>query len=154
MVTRDGNCLQTSVYRKPTNTSRLLDNLSYHPISQKSATVSTLVKRAHAICSSSEALEEELQHLHKVFTINKYPEPFVNSVIEHSRQTPAIGTDQKKTIALIPYIKGTSERIARILRPFNISVAHKPTVTLSNTLMKVKDRINAKTRKGTVYKVT
>ena len=63
-------------------------------------------------------------------------------------------TDQKKTIASIPYIKGTSERIARILRPFNINVAHKPTVTLRNTLMKVKDRIDAKPRKGTVYKVT
>ena len=66
----------------------------------------------------------------------------MNSVIEHSRKTPAIGnTDQKKTIA-------------SILRPLNTSVAHKPTVTLRNTLMKVKDRIDAKTRKGTVYKVT
>ena len=126
METRARNCLQTSVYRKPTDTSCLLNNSSYHPISNKSATVSTSVKRAHAISSSSEALEEELQHLHKVFTINKYPKPFVNSVIEHSRETPATGnTDQKKTIASIPYIKGTSERIARMLRPFNISVAHK-----------------------------
>ena len=58
-VTRAGNCLQTSVYRKPANTSRLLDT--------------TLVKRAHEICSPSEALEEELQQLHKAFTINKYP---------------------------------------------------------------------------------
>ena len=105
------------------------------------------MKRAHAICSSSEALEEELQHLHKVFTINKYPKPFVKSVIEHSRKTPATGnTDQKKTIAAIPYVKGTFERIARILRPFNINVTHKPTVTLRNNLMKVKDRIDAKTR--------
>ena len=63
-------------------------------------------------------------------------------------------SEQKKTIASIPYIKGTSERIARILRPFNISVAHKPTVTLRNTLMNVKDPANAKTRKGAAYKVT
>ena len=35
ILTRAGNCLQTCVYRKPTNTSRLLDNSSYHPISHK-----------------------------------------------------------------------------------------------------------------------
>ncbi|CAB4032852.1 Hypothetical predicted protein, partial [Paramuricea clavata] len=78
-ITRDGNSLRTSVYRKPTSTSRLLDNSFYHPTSHKSATIATLVKRAHAVCSSSETLEEEMQHLDKVFTINKYSKPFVNN---------------------------------------------------------------------------
>ena len=54
----------------------------------------------------------------------------------------------------IPYIQGTSERISRILRSFNISVAHKPTVTLKNTLTNVKDPTDTKTRIETVYKVT
>ena len=41
--------------------------------------------------------------------------PSVNSVIEDSRKTPATGdTDQKKTIASIPYIKGTSERMEHL----------------------------------------
>ena len=115
MITRDGNSLRTSVYRKPTSTSRLLDNSSYHPTSHKSTTIATLVKRAHAVCSSSETLEDELQHLDNVFTINKYSKPFVNSVIKHSRKTTPTTdeTERKKTIATIPYIKGTSERIAR-----------------------------------------
>jgi hypothetical protein len=80
----------------------------------------------------------------------------VKRVIEHSRKTtPTTGeTERKKSIASIPYIKGTSERIARILRPFSISVAHEPTVTLRNTLTKVKDPTDTKTRIGAVYKVT
>jgi hypothetical protein len=95
MITRDGNSLRTSVYRKPT--SCLLDNSSYHPTSHKSATIATLVKRAHAVCSSSETLEDELQHLDNVFTINKYSKPFVNSVIEHSRETtPTTGETERK----------------------------------------------------------
>jgi hypothetical protein len=82
----------------------------------------------------------------------------VDSVIERSRKTtPTTGeTEQRKTMHCnhIPYIKGTSERIAKILRPFNISVAHKPMVTLRNTLTKVKDPTDTKTRIGTIYKVT
>ena len=53
MVTRSKNFIQTSVYRKPTSTSRILDNSSYHPISHKSATVAILLRRAYTIRSSS-----------------------------------------------------------------------------------------------------
>ena len=150
-------CLsKTSVYRKPTSTRSLLDSSSYHPTSYKSATIATLLKRAHAVFSFSETLEDELHNLDKVFTISKYSKPFVKSVIEHARKTTSTTgeTERKKSIATIPYIKGTSERIARILRPFSISVAHEPTVTLRNTLTKVKDPTDTKTRIGTVYKVT
>ena len=62
LVTRSGNSVQTSVYRKPTSTDRLLDNSSYHPASHKSSPIKTLVKRAHMICSSSDNLESELKH--------------------------------------------------------------------------------------------
>ena len=34
------------------------------------------------------------------------------------------------TIATLPYIRGTSETITRILQPYNIRVAHKPITTL------------------------
>ena len=33
------------------------------------------------------------------------------------------------TTGTIPYVKGTSETIAQILQPYNISVAHKPITT-------------------------
>ena len=35
-------------------------------------------------------------------------------------------------IATIPYIKGTSETIGRILQPYNIRVAHKPSPAYDN----------------------
>ena len=46
VCTRFSNSVQTSVYRKPTSTDRLLDNSSYHPASHKSSTIKTLVKKS------------------------------------------------------------------------------------------------------------
>ena len=57
------------------------------------------------------------------------------------------------TTATIPYIKGTSETIARILQPYNIRVAHKPITTLRHLLTNVKDRDEPNNRQGAVYKI-
>ena len=53
----------------------------------------------------------------------------------------------------IPYIKGTSETISRILQPYNIRVAHKPATTLRFLLTNVKDRDEPNNRPGAVYKI-
>ena len=57
------------------------------------------------------------------------------------------------TTVTIPYIKGTSETISRILQPYNIRVAHKPTITLRQLLTNVKDKDEPNNRQGAVYKI-
>ena len=57
------------------------------------------------------------------------------------------------TTATIPYIRGTSETIARILQPYNIPVAHKPITTLRRLLTNVKDKDKPEDRQGAVYKI-
>ena len=57
------------------------------------------------------------------------------------------------TTATIPYIKGTSETIVRILQPYNIRVAHKPITTLRQLLTNVKDKDEPNDRQGAVYKI-
>ena len=57
------------------------------------------------------------------------------------------------TTATIPYIKGTSETIARILQPYNIRVAHKPITTLRQLLTNVKDKDEPNDRQEAVYKI-
>ena len=53
----------------------------------------------------------------------------------------------------IPYIKGTSETIARILQPYDIRVAHKPITTLRRILTNVKDKDQPCDRQGAVYRI-
>ena len=57
------------------------------------------------------------------------------------------------TTATTPYIKGTSETVARILQPYNIRVAHKPITTLRQLLTNVKDKDEPSDRQGAVYKI-
>ena len=50
-------------------------------------------------------------------------------------------TDQRGLV-ILPYAKGFSERVANVLRGFNIKVAHKPIRTIrSSILKKPKDKI-------------
>ena len=63
-----------------------------------------------------------------------------------------VNTGPFKT-ATIPYIRGTSETIARILQPYNIRVAHKPITTLRRLLTNVKDKDKPEDRQGAVYKI-
>jgi len=57
------------------------------------------------------------------------------------------------TTATIPYIKRTSETIARILEPYKIRIAHKPITTLQQLLTNVKDKDEPSDRRGAVYKI-
>ena len=55
------------------------------------------------------------------------------------------------TTATLPYIRGTSETITRILQSYNIRVAHKSITTLRRLLTNVKDK--PEDRQGAVYKI-
>ena len=57
------------------------------------------------------------------------------------------------TTTTIPYIRGTSETIARILQPYNIRVVHKPITTLRRLFTNVKDKDKPEDSQGAVYKI-
>ena len=154
LVSRDNNELRTTVYRKPTHTDRLLDESSYNPTSHKATTIRTLTRRAQLVCDTPDSLRDENKYLERVFMKNNYDADFIRRNIY--RPTNADATNQNLThvtTVTIPYIKGTSETISRILQPYNIRVAHKPTTTLRHLLTNVKDRDEPNNRQGAVYKI-
>ena len=114
LVTRENNTLRTTVYRKPTHTDRLLDQTSHNPTSHKATTVQTLTRRAQIVCDSDESLADEIKHLNTVFTKNNYNTDF----IECNTYTRLNSNNSYTTTATIPYIRGSSETIACILRPY------------------------------------
>ena len=68
LVSRDNNKLRTTIYRKATNTDRLLDQCSYHPTCHKATSVRTLTRRAHLVCDSPNSLSSETKHIHTSLT--------------------------------------------------------------------------------------
>ena len=153
MVTRDNNKLQTTIYRKPTHTDRLLDQSSYNPTSHKATTIRTLTRRAHLVCDSPDSLQDETDYLYNVFSKNNYNTDFVRRNTHSNTDTQTNVNSGPVTTATVPYIRGTSETIALILQPYNIRVAHKPITTLRRLLTNVKDKDKPEDRQGAVYKI-
>ena len=154
LVTRDNNKLRTTIYRKPTHTDRLLDQSSYNPTSHKATTIRTLTRRAQLVCDSPDSLTDENKYLDNVFNKNNYNRDFIRHNTYRNSEPNATNTNATPvTTATIPYIKATSETIARILQPYNIRVAHKPITTLRQLLTNVKDKDEPSDRRGAVYKI-
>ena len=153
LVTHSDNRLHTTVYRKPTHTDRLLDQTSYNPTSHKATTIKTLTRRAQRVCDSPDKLHDEYEYLQSVFDKNNYNVDFVKRNIHKNTSLTDRTDNQPTATATIPYIRGTSETIQRILQPYNIRVAHKPTMTLRRLLTNVKDKDEPINRQGAIYKI-
>ena len=130
---------------------KYLHSNSHHHPKQKVSVIKTLNTRASRI-SDPEHLEEELNHLYKVFINNGYQK----NVIQKSIKESTTNNRKRKTLEnpriSLPYIKGTTDKIAKILTKHNIMVAFTPPNTIKNMLSSAKDLIDPKNLKG-VYSV-
>ena len=74
-----------TVFRKASNTGRLLDYESYSPDIHKRNVVKSLVQRALKICSDSE-LNEELDFITETLKKNGFPKKLIKNQIEKLRR--------------------------------------------------------------------
>ena len=117
--------------------------------------VRTLAHRAETISSDRTHLNTERNHLNSVFLNCQYPEWAVKkgfqakkTRVQHDEQ------DETKGYAAIPYVKGISEPISRILRTAGLKVAMKPHSTIRQLLGTPKDKDDTVDKAGVVYKIT
>ncbi|KAL9971690.1 hypothetical protein ACROYT_G017888 [Oculina patagonica] len=147
----DGS-LEVDVFRKKTHTNKYLDYNSHNLLQHKEAVVRTLLNRATNLPSNESLKSAETKRVAKVLRANGYPDRLlqkcltVNSRPERTQERPA-------NFASIPYVRGASDRVGRVLRKFNIRTAFKPCQTLSQIFKKPKDRPQDHQRRGIVYKV-
>ena len=153
---QDNGRLSTKVYRKPTHTERYLSFHSHHPVAHKRAVVKSLTDRAKIIPSSSDQRSKEMKHVTAALVANGYPKRFVIDVGKPKRLAQQLSTtapDAAKGFCILPYIKGTSEPIKRILSNYNIKVAQKPHQTIGNLFPKPKDPVPKDQTRGAIYSI-
>ena len=97
--------------------------------------------RDNKICDPT-LKQKEFQHLQA----NGFPAKLVKKTLSHqTRPAPPqpVHEDpaEPQRIMCLPYICGLSERIERICTPLGVKAAFKPTKTLRQTLMNVKNCI-------------
>ena len=149
----DSGLLDFSVFRKPTHTDKYLNFNSYHPLEHKNSVIRSLINRANVICDPQH-VNEELSYVNNILKLNGYNNNIIDKIsnqIEH----PPINDNEPNDFKYIsaPYIRGTSERTARILKKHKIKLAHKPTRSLKSELTHVKDKQLAQNKAGVVYKL-
>ena len=128
LINRFGN-IDTTVYRKPTNTNVYMNWNSFAPEAWKKSTLKVLIQRAHMICNQPYLLECELDHLKTVFTkINNYPVGMVRRMMEDVStkiidKTPPQQAEQhvatkepKEALIVLPYAGLKGEQIGKEIK--------------------------------------
>jgi hypothetical protein len=137
------------VYRKPMHMDRYLHVDSHHFPSQKLGVLNTLVTQALRIFDE-EHVELVLNHLADAFKRNGYS---VNQVEKSMIKAKGSYVGQQSTRQEIKrfsllYIKGLSEKIAKILRKGDIHLDFSPINTIKTMLDSAKDQIDPNLHKG------
>jgi len=167
---KNNGTLNFSVFRKKTHTNRYLDSSSYHPLSQKLSTAKALFYRAHKNCSN-EHLGTEIKNITEALKLNGYNNSLIRKELNwastkfsneqtsvnnatNSNDTNSTGNNAiRKRYASAPYIKGASERTAKILKPFGIQLAHKSNHSLRSQLVHVKDSRLPDEKTSVIYRI-
>ena len=147
-----GDSVLTTVYRKPTHTNRYLPFSSHHPLPQKLTIPQTLFSRADNLIRDNKEKTKEIHNIIKTLKDNGFPRNHCNhhQYLKNNKHTQ---TAQYQTYTSIPYVRGVSEPIKRILTQVGIGVALKPINTLSTIIRKPKDPVCFDKTSGLVYEI-
>ena len=140
--------LKSTVYRKKTHTDQYLNFASHHPLHQKQGVVRTLIDRAETLISDPTDKAAEIDHVSDALHRCGYPKKIISDVIR-SRKLPSSKNNninkkksdhqQRRYMAVVPYVRGLSEKVQRIFKRHGVHCALKPNNTLRSMLVRPKD---------------
>ena len=122
LITRTkDNKLETTVFRKETNTDLYINWNSHAPMQWKRRPLKNLIQRSISICSNENLLEDELNYLRNVLTkVNDYPPKLVNSIIKieleknsSDQQEVTTNATSKQIQLVLPYAGKRGNNIIR-----------------------------------------
>jgi len=99
------------------NTDKYLDFQSHHPLAHKLAVVKTLQNRANTHCTYANDGLVEQKRVSQALMKNGYPRRVTQQRMETATRNQRRQESNPRATVTIPYVRGTSEAIKRVLAP-------------------------------------
>lgn len=118
--------------------------------------VRTLLHRAEQLVTDPEDRAQEIHHVKDALKANGYSTwaMTIPDSKKKDKQDKNSNTEGGKIPPMaLPYIKGTSEKLARIFSTYGVAVYHKPFNSIRSQLVKPKDRTATEKQCGVVYHI-
>jgi hypothetical protein len=139
-------------FRKKTHMDSYLHANYHHHPSQKFGVLKTLARRETRI-SDDEHLDKEIDHVTKVFRGIGYKDRYIKKEMKIEERRSHSRNNQTSNIkSYLPYIRGITYKIAKILRRKEIITSFKPLITIRQKMRFVKFPINHRQDKS-VYNI-
>ena len=142
LLIREGSKIKYTVYRKPTHTNRYLNAHSHHHPAQIQSVANTLISRSHKL-TQPDSRNIELKNIENILHQNGFQEHHIKkAILNLNNNTNKENTPNPETTNItLPYIKGTTDRISRILHKHNYRISFKPHQTIKDQLQNPKQKI-------------
>ena len=120
----------------------------------KKSVAYSLFRRAKNFCLNEDK-EDEDKFIFSQLKKNGYPYNFIRKCFlkVNNEETSDVQRPTESKYISMPYIQGATEKIARILKPFNIFLGTKNTNTVGSKVSFSKDRVEKDDKNSVVYKV-
>lgn len=158
LIRRQGN-LELEIYRKPTDTYRVIPNTSNHAYQHKMASFNHMIHRMLTLPISQEGLQKETSLILEIANLNGYPRKMIIDLINKRRRDL-----QRETLTSLTTEQQTQKRIAmgfnhisQVLRPklrhLGIEVVYSSRNNKLGTLLgSTKDPVDKMSKSG-VYRI-
>ena len=152
LLERDDQGISTTVYRKKTHTDQYLHWESNHSNSTKRGIIRCLATRAKTVCKTENTLNKEHQHLKQAFRQNGYPETVIDAELNKISKDQTVEPPVSAT-AVVPYVKGITEKLKRVGKKYNVQVIGKCQNTIKKKITKLSPEQDLLLQKGAIYSI-
>lgn len=155
LVKRNGDQLTTEMYSKPTNSNRILNFLSHHPLSQKLGVACGIFNRAVRL-STHDKVDISIEKAKSILRTNNYPNKIVKKCLGKTRarleHAPQNATPEK-IYSRFPFVAGLSERVGKCFGTTNCRLGFYNLNKVRGMYTRLKDKVDPNKRSNEVYKI-
>lgn len=126
------------LFRKKTHTNRYLHADSHHHPSQIASVPITLAIRSKKLCDNLN-LNDEMNNLHSALVQNGYSNYMINKYINYRKKQNSEVSTHPISLVHLPYIRGTTDKISKLLYRHNIKTIFGTDKKIGNFLRNIKD---------------